>query len=126
MFLLIKLNLYFIKFYFTWILILLQKLFVIATQTVNQYEEEGKLKDNIIRCSISENSDMAKTIQMKQMSTISVQTENSDSEYSNFITRKNADSVHQQDDNKFKRKQQNIVGLKEHIIGHHQPGEIPQ
>jgi len=69
---------------------------------------------------------MAKTIQTKQMSTISVQTENSESEYSNFISRKNADSVHQQDDNKFKRKQQNIVRPKENIIGHHQPGEIPK
>lgn len=103
-----------------------QTCFVIATQTVNPYEEEGKLKDIIIRCPISGNSDMAKTIQTKQMSTISVQTENSGSEYSNFISRKNADSVHQQDDNKFKRKQQNIVGLKENIIGHHQPGEIPK
>lgn len=100
--------------------------FVIATQTVNPYEEEGKLKDSTNRCPISGNSDMAKTIQTKQMSTISVQTENSESEYSNFISRKNADSVHQQDDNKFKRKQQNIVRPKENIIGHHQPGEIPK
>jgi len=69
---------------------------------------------------------MAKAIQIKHMNTISVQTESSESEYSNVMSRKNANSVHQQDDNNSKRKQQHLVGLKENIIGHHQPGEIPK
>ncbi|XP_003243361.1 uncharacterized protein LOC100573150 [Acyrthosiphon pisum] len=97
-----------------------------ATQTVNPYEEEGKLNNNIIRNPILQTSDMAKTIQTKHMNTISVSTENSESEYSNVMSRKNVNSVHQQDDNNSKRKQQHLVGLKENIMGHHQPGEIPK
>jgi len=69
---------------------------------------------------------MAKTIQAKHMSTISVQTESSEPEHSNCLSRKNVISANQQDDNKSIRKQQSLVGLKENIIGHHQPGEIPK
>jgi len=66
---------------------------------------------------------MTKTIQTKHMNTISVQTESSESEYSNVMSRKNVNSIHQQDNSKRK---QHLVGLKENIIGHHQPGEIPK
>jgi len=67
---------------------------------------------------------MAKTIKTKHMNTISVQTECSEPEYSNVISRKNVNSVHQQDDNNSKRRQ-HLVGLKGNIMGH-QPGEIPK
>ncbi|XP_022168728.1 uncharacterized protein LOC111032609 [Myzus persicae] len=96
-----------------------------ATQTVNPYDDEDKLRVNIIRCPISETF-MPKPFPTKHMNTISVQTESSETEYSNLMSRKNVSSVHQQDDNKTKRKQQHLGGFKENIIGHHQPGEIPK
>lgn len=68
---------------------------------------------------------MAKTIQTKHKSTISVQTESSKSECSNVMSGKNFNSVHQQDDNNSKKKQ-HLIELKENIMGHHQPGEIPK
>lgn len=68
---------------------------------------------------------MAKTIQTKHKSTSSVQTESSKSECSNVMSRRNFNSVHQQDDNNSKKKQ-HLIELKENIMGHHQPGEIPK
>ncbi|XP_060835156.1 uncharacterized protein LOC132918089 [Rhopalosiphum padi] len=96
-----------------------------ATQTVNPYEIEDKLKDNCIGYPISETLDMAKTNQTKHVNTISVQTESSESEYSNCMSNKNVKSIHRQDINS-KKKQPNSVKFKENIIGHHQPGEIPK
>lgn len=69
---------------------------------------------------------MVKTIQAKHTSTISVQTESSESEYSNSFSRKDIKSIPQQGNINSKIKPQNLVGLKENIIGHHQPGEIPK
>lgn len=51
------------------------------------------------------------------MNTIAVQTE---SEYSNAILK----SI--QNDKNSKRKQPNLSEIKENMIGHHQPGEIPK
>jgi len=68
---------------------------------------------------------MAKTNQTKHVNTISVQTESSESEYSNCMSNKNVKSIHRQDINS-KKKQPNSVKFKENIIGHHQPGEIPK
>ncbi|XP_026806344.1 uncharacterized protein LOC113549309 [Rhopalosiphum maidis] len=92
-----------------------------ATQTVNPFE----IEDNCIRYPMSETSDMAKINQTKHVNTISVQTESSESEYSNCMSNKNVKSIHRQDINS-KKKQQNSVKFKENIMGHHQPGEIPK
>lgn len=72
------------------------------------------------------NSDMAKIISLKHLNTVAVQTENSDSEYSNCVPRKNLKSIKQPDDINSKKKQSNVDGLKENVTGHHQPGEIPK
>jgi len=69
---------------------------------------------------------VAKTIQTKQVNTISVQTESSESEYSNCMSKINAKSIHHQDKINSKKKPQNPVKRKENVIGHHQPGEIPK
>lgn len=100
-------------------------IFFIATQTVNPYNEENILKDSIIRYPKSRNSDMAKAIQINNMNTIAVQTGSSESECFESMSKKGLKSMQQIDDNS-KKKQLNTVGLKENIISHHQPGEIPK
>lgn len=69
---------------------------------------------------------MAKTIQTKQMNTISVQTESSESEYSNCMSKINVKPIHHQDKINSKKKLPNPVKLKENVMGRHQPGEIPK
>lgn len=97
-----------------------------ATQTINSHELENKLKDNNIRYPISETSDIAKTIQTKQVNTTSVQTESSESEYSNCMSKINVKCINHQDKINSKKKLPNPVKLKENVMGHHQPGEIPK
>ncbi|XP_025208022.1 uncharacterized protein LOC112603588 [Melanaphis sacchari] len=97
-----------------------------ATQTVNLHEIEDKIKDNSNKYPTSETSDMAKIIQTKHVNTISVQTESSESEYSNCTSKKNVKSIHQHDDINSKKNQPISVKLKENIISHHKPGEIPK
>lgn len=63
---------------------------------------------------------------MKHMNTISVQTENSDSEYSDCVPKKNFKSMKRLDDFNSKKKHSNLDGFKENVTGHHQPGEIPK
>lgn len=87
---------------------------------------EDKLKDNNIRYPISETADMAKTIQTKQVNTTSVQTESSESDYSNYMSKINVKSIHHQDKINYKKKLPNPVKLKENVMGHHQRGEIPK
>jgi len=69
---------------------------------------------------------MAKTIQTKQVNTTSVQTESSELEYSNCMSKINVKSLHHQDKINSKKKLPNSVQLKENVMGHHQPGEIPK
>lgn len=68
---------------------------------------------------------MAKTIQTKQVNTTSVQTESSELEYSNCMSKINQ-STHHQDKINSKKKLPNSVKLKENVMGQHQPGEIPK
>jgi len=69
---------------------------------------------------------MAKTIQTKQVNTTSVQTESSESEYSNSMSKINVKSINHQDKINSKKKLPNPVKLKENVMSHHQPGEIPK
>lgn len=98
--------------------------FVTDTQTVNPYNEENILKDSIIRYPKLKNSDMNKIIQMKYTNTIAVQTDSSESVYSNVTSKDTLKSV--QNYNNSKRKQPNSVEIKENVFSHHKPGEIPK
>lgn len=69
---------------------------------------------------------MGKITEVKHMNTISVQTEISDSEYPDCVSRNNLKSVRQPDDINSKKKQSNSNGFKENKTVHHQPGEIPK
>lgn len=69
---------------------------------------------------------MGKITQLKHMNSISVQTENSDSEYTDCAPKKNCKSMKQSNDINSKTKQSNLDGFKENVTGHHQPGEIPK
>lgn len=71
-----------------------------------------------------QNSYFNKIIQLKNTNTIAVQTESSESEYSNAVSKNTLKPV--QNDKNSKRKQPNLVEIKENVIGHHQPGEIPK
>lgn len=98
--------------------------FIIGTQTINPYNEENILKDSIIRYPKLKNSDMSKIIQMKYTNTIAVQTDSSESEYSNVTSKDTLKSIQNYNDSK--RKQQNLVEIKENLLDHHKPGEIPK
>lgn len=96
---------------------------IIATQTVNPYNEENILKDSIIRYSKSRNLDKNKIIQKKNVNSIAVQTECSESEISNHVTKSDYKSMEQEN---ILKKQPNSVRFQNNVTGHHQPGEIPK
>lgn len=99
-------------------------LFIIATQTVNPYDEEDILRDSIIRYPKLENSNMDKHIQETHMSTIAVQTESFDFNHPNPISKNDLKCTkRQENDNHSKKK---LINSNENIKSHHQPGEIPK
>lgn len=96
---------------------------IIATQTINPYNEENILKDSIIRYSKSRNLDKNKIIQKKNVNSIAVQTECSESEISNPVTKSDYKSMEQEN---ILKNQPNSVRFQKNVTGHHQPGEIPK
>lgn len=99
-------------------------LFIIATQTVNPYDEEDILKDSIIKYPKLENLNIGKHIQETHMSSIAVQTENFDLNYPNSMSKKDFKCTkRQENENDSKQKP---INRNENVQGHHQPGEIPK
>jgi len=98
-----------------------------ATQTVNPCDKEDLLKNSIIRYPNSGSSDIDKIIcNNKHRNTASVQTEYPETKYDNSTSRKDFKTIIIKDDNNSKKKQSHSIGLKENMINHHQPGEIPK
>ncbi|XP_025419543.1 uncharacterized protein LOC112689883 isoform X2 [Sipha flava] len=93
-----------------------------GTQTINPYNEEDVLKDSIVRYPKSEKLDTA-TIQMNHKNTAAVQTERSESDCSNYVS-KNSLKPLKKDEINLKTK--HSVGFKENATSYHQPGEIPK
>lgn len=61
---------------------------------------------------------------MKNVNSIAVQTDCSESENSNPVTRNNFKSIQQEDI--ILKKQPNSVRFQKNLLSHHQPGEIPK
>lgn len=86
--------------------------FIIATQTINPYDEEDLLKDGVIKYPKIRNFDAVKIIQKPNVNTTAVQTENSK-------------SIKKQAIKNPPKKLPNLTESKENVTSH-QPGEIPK